>query len=110
MIDIPLRISFRHMEPSEAVQQRVREKVEKLQQFNKRLQSCDVVIEAPHQHHNKGKVYHIRLALAVPGSPEIVVSKESEADPAHEDIYIAIRDAFDAARRQLKRLDKKKKK
>jgi cold shock CspA family protein len=45
-------------------------------------------------------VYHVRIDLTVPGD-ELVVSRDPGKDQAHEDVYVAIRDAFDAARRQL---------
>ena len=53
-----------------------------------------------HQHHHQGNLYHARIDITVPDS-EIVVSRERDQHHAHEDAYVAIRDAFDAARRQL---------
>ena len=38
---------------------------------------------------------------------EISVNQEQHNNHAHEDLYIAIRDAFDIAERQLKSIDKK---
>ena len=49
----------------------------------------------PHKHHHQGKQFNVRIDIGVPGS-EIVVTKD-----ASEDVYIAVRDAFDAAKRQL---------
>jgi ribosome-associated translation inhibitor RaiA len=60
-----------------------------------------VVVEAPHRQHKKGTLYHIRVDLTLPGE-EIVVDRDPD-DHAHEDVYIAIRDAFEAVRRQLKK-------
>jgi ribosome-associated translation inhibitor RaiA len=99
--EIEAEIIFRNMEPSEAVAGRVRERVRWLLKFAKRVTAARVRIEAPHRNHAKGKIYHVRLSFALPGQPDLVVSHEPETDHAHEDIYIAIRDAFDAARRQL---------
>lgn len=45
----------------------------------------------------------MRLLLVVPG-PDIVVSRDHALDGAHEDVYVTIRDAFRAARRQLEDL------
>ena len=51
-------------------------------------------------HHHKGNLYHVRIDISVPGD-EIVVSREPHKDHSHEDAYVTIRDAFDAAKRQL---------
>lgn len=101
-MQIPLQISFRDFDRSEAVEERVREKVAKLEQYYDRITSCRVVIEAPHRQHHKGKLYHVRIDVTLPGE-EIVVARDSKDDHAHEDVYVAIRDSFEAMRRQLKK-------
>jgi ribosomal subunit interface protein len=93
-------ITFRKMDPSGAVEEHLREKLAWLETFYERIQSARVVIEVPHRHHHHGKVYQVRVDLTVPGG-EIVVNREPGLDGAHEDVYVAIRDAFDAARRRL---------
>ena len=100
-MDIPLQISFRNMDASEAVEARVRERAEKLETYYDHITSCRVVVEAPHRQKNKGKLYHVRIDIGVPGRPDIVVSRDPGKKHAHEDVYVAVRDAFDAARRQL---------
>ncbi|MHB1352438.1 MAG: ribosome hibernation-promoting factor, HPF/YfiA family [Thiobacillus sp.] len=91
----PLQITFRDIEPSEALEGHIREKAEKLETFFQPIMSCRVVLEVPHQHKHQGKVFKVRIDIGVPGS-EVVVNRD-----AHEDVYVALRDAFDAARRQL---------
>lgn len=100
-MDIPLQISFKNMDHSDAIEARVREKALKLEQYFSHLISCRVVIEAPHRHHHKGKIYHIKIEMGVPRQTELVVSNEREMNHAHEDVYVAIRDAFGKATRQL---------
>ena len=97
---IPLQIVFRNMEPSDAVEARVREKAGNLEQFSKDIMSCRVIIEAPHKHHHKGNIYAVKIDMTLPGK-EIVADRNPGQDHAHEDVYVAIRDAFHAARRQL---------
>jgi ribosomal subunit interface protein len=97
---LPLQINFRNMDPSEAMEANVRQKAEKLDLFYDQIMSCRVVIESQHQHHHQGNIYHVRIDLTVPGN-EIVVSRAPGEHKSHEDAYVAIRDAFDAARRQL---------
>jgi ribosome-associated translation inhibitor RaiA len=96
----PLQISFIGMEPSAALEARARQKTEKLEHLFDRIVSCQVVIEAPHRHRHQGKCYAVRIRLRVPGR-EIDVSRSGPQDQAHEDPYVALRDAFDAAARQL---------
>jgi ribosomal subunit interface protein len=99
-MELSIQITFRHMDPSPAMETKVREQVQKLERFYDRITSCRVVIEAPHKHHNKGKLYHVGIELAVPDG-KLVISRDREQHHAHEDPYVAIRDAFDAMRRQL---------
>jgi ribosome-associated translation inhibitor RaiA len=95
-----LQITFRHMDPSTAIEARVREHAQRLERFYDRITSCRVVIEAPHRHHNKGNLYHVGIELIVPDE-KLVISRDREQHHAHEDPYVAIRDAFDAMRRRL---------
>jgi ribosome-associated translation inhibitor RaiA len=111
-----LQTTFRNVDRSEAVESRVREEAEKLHRYFDRIQSCRVMVEAPHRHHLRGEPFHIRIEVGVPGR-ELVVGhdpsqrsqsggqerrrKTQELTGAHRDVYIAIRDAFRAMRRQL---------
>lgn len=99
-MQIPLQVSFRDMEPSQAVETKIRERAVKLERYYDRIMSCRVVVEAPHRRHHHGKLYHVRVDLTVPNG-ELVVSREPEERHSHEDVYVAIRDAFDAAQRRL---------
>ena len=100
LMQIPLQITFRHMDPSDAVEANIRDKAEKLDQFADHIMSCRVVIDQEHKHHHQGKLFSVKLDIKVPGK-EIVVDRHSEQHHAHEDVYVAVRDAFDAAKRQL---------
>jgi cold shock CspA family protein len=59
-----------------------------------------VAVETPHRHHHRGNLFHVRIDITVPGR-ELVVGRSPAAHHAHEDVYVAIRDAFRAAARQL---------
>jgi ribosome-associated translation inhibitor RaiA len=95
-----VQISFRGMESSPSVEAQIRQRAEELQQFSDRISACRVMLEAEHRRHRQGAIYHVRVDLAVPGGP-IVVNRKPAHDHAHEDVHVAIRDAFDAARRRL---------
>jgi ribosomal subunit interface protein len=98
--NIPVRISFHGVEHSDAIENRIREKIAKLEQFSDQISRCHVVVETPHKHMHKGKHYSIKIDLTVPGH-EIVVNRDSSLDQSHEDIYVAIRDSFDEVKRRL---------
>jgi len=97
---VPLQITFRNMPPTEAIEANIREKAAKLDRFYDRVTSCRVVVEVPHRRHHKGKLYHVRVDIKVPGW-EVVINREPTQHSAHEDVYVSIQEAFDAARRQL---------
>lgn len=99
-MEIPLQITFRNMEPSDALEAAIRKKAEKLERFNGKLTSCRVILEADHSRHHKGNLYHVRVDMTVPGA-ELVAGRQPAQNHAYEDAYVAIRDAFAAARRQL---------
>ena len=96
----PVRIAFRNMEPPIGSDDDIRQRVARLEEFFDRIIACSVVIEARHRHHRQGRLYHIRIEIFVP-EREIVVQRDPPEHHAHEDLHVAIRDAFDAARRQL---------
>jgi hypothetical protein len=96
----PLQICFRNMNHAPVVEQIIRSEAANLNRFADRIMSCRVVVEVPHRHHEHGNLYQVRLDLTVPGG-KIVVSREPPEQPQYRDLTLAIRGAFDAARRQL---------
>jgi len=95
-----VEITFRHMEPSPALEARIRQRAEELEQFFNRITATRVVVECRHPRHHQGKLFEVLVDLKLPGN-EIVVGREPGMNHAHEDAHVAVRDAFDAARRQL---------
>ena len=96
----PAQITFRGFPHSDFVEAKIHEKINKLEQYYPHIMHCRVSVEAEHHHHHKGNLYDVRINMTVP-EKEIVVSQKKHDKHAHEDVYVAIRDAFDAARRQL---------
>ncbi len=99
---LPLQITTRNLSISDAAIDNIKQKVKKLEQFSNHIIACRVMVEAPHRHKHQGTLYNVRIDLTVPGG-ELVVKRE-----CHEDIYVAIRDAFDAAKRQLLSFSRKR--
>jgi cold shock CspA family protein/ribosome-associated translation inhibitor RaiA len=121
---IPLKITFRDMEPSKAIEENIRDRAAKLDALYDGIMSCRVIVEAPHRRHHKGKAYVVRIDMTVPGGElvinrapkrlaaakaarpeelekELTESHKPSKHAAHEDVYVAIRDAFNAAGRKL---------
>ena len=99
-MQIPLQISFRHMEHSDALETKIREKAQKLEQFAEHIMSCRVTVDLEHKHHHQGNLFGVKIDITLPDA-EIIADRHPDKHHAHEDVYVALRDAFDAARRQL---------
>ena len=99
-MQIPMQITFRDIEQSDAVETRVREQAEKLEEFYSRMTSCRVVVSSPHRQHHKGTLYAVSLDITVPGG-EIVVNTEKRDDLAPVEVYVDIRHSFNDAKRTL---------
>ncbi len=95
-MELPVQITFRNVDHSDALEDFIREKATWLDSFYDRITRCRVMVEVPHHRHRSGNPYHVRIELTVPGS-ELAISHE----PAHKKAHLAIREAFDDARRQL---------
>jgi ribosomal subunit interface protein len=101
-MQVPLQITMHGMERSEALDADIRERVAKLEQFHPRMMSCRVLVEETRKHHQQGRQFTIRVDARVPGK-EVVVTRDH-----HEDIYVALRDAFDSVKRQLEEVVREK--
>ena len=99
----PLQVHLLEMTRSDAVEAKIRERAAKLERYADVVQRCDVWVDSPHEHHRNGRLYAVRILLTVPGG-EIAV----DLQPAEEDVYVAIRQAFDAARRRLEDIERRR--
>jgi cold shock CspA family protein len=106
------------MQPREALAEIVRERADWLETFHPDIVGCRVLVETPHRHREHGQHVRIRIELSLPGE-DVVVSheptlhatvKDAEGEAHHKDddieavhkyAEVAIREAFDAARRRL---------
>jgi ribosome-associated translation inhibitor RaiA len=91
----PITISFLHMDRSEALESMLRERAEKLSQVHPAVTACHVTIEPEGRHQHQGRKYAVRLDIRVKGK-KIAINRTP-----HEDVFVAGRDAFDAAKRTL---------
>ena len=94
-MDVPVRITLKDVDLTPALESKIRDRAEKLGHYYDRIVSCHVTVESPERRHHKGKLYNVHVHLHVPGEDLLVTREPSE------DLYTAIGDAFDAAKRQL---------
>ncbi|MBZ8180119.1 HPF/RaiA family ribosome-associated protein [Oscillatoria salina] len=104
---IPLEISYRGVDKSEAIESLIRQKASKLEQVCNYMNSCRVIVEKIHEHPKSGSPYRVRIDMTVPPGHELAVDKSPDAGKQYEPLDAVIRDAFEAARRQLKELTEK---
>lgn len=91
----PLQIVLRDIAPSDALETHIREKAEKLELFYPHIIGCTATVQLAGKHKHQGKFFNVRLDVTVPGG-ELVINRDM-----HEDVYVAMRDAFDAMKRRL---------
>ncbi len=101
-----IQVTFHNIDQSDALSNAVQKRIEKLERYCNQIIGGRVVLDCPHNNHHKGKVYSVGLEIHTP-SLEVRVNQDQHDNHAHEDLYVAIRDAFNAAERQLKSVDKK---
>jgi cold shock CspA family protein/ribosome-associated translation inhibitor RaiA len=102
-MDRPLEVAFHNLTPSASIEAELRQHVERLEQRFGRLVGCRVSVERLHAQHRKGNLFEVHVTLSVPGQ-DLAVSRQPQKARerwAHPDIHTSIRDAFDAAERQL---------
>ncbi|MCB1669537.1 MAG: ribosome-associated translation inhibitor RaiA [Gammaproteobacteria bacterium] len=100
------QVVFHNIDHSDAVLEAVNKRISKLERYSDQIIAGRVVLDCPHNNHHKGKVYSVGLEIHT-SQREVRVNQEQHDNHAHEDLYVAIRDAFNAAERQLKSIDKK---
>jgi len=98
-----LRISARNLELTDAIRSDIEKHAAKLEQYSSDITGGKITVEVPHRHQHMGKLFNVKLDIKVPGK-EIVVKKEQ-----NRDLYLAVRDAFFAAYRQLETWNRKRK-
>lgn len=101
---VPLEVSYRNVVKTELLETLIREKAAKLNQVCEHLISCRVAVESPQKHEQSGRPFRARIVMRVPPGHELVVTRESAQKELNEPVDSLVRNAFDAARLQLKEL------
>lgn len=101
-MQVPLQITFEGgLVGSDSLRRRIQREAGKLERFQDRITSCRVAVTGRGGKSRHGGLYGVRLQFSGPGLGEVVVTRNPPADHAHEDAFVAVRDAFAAARRRL---------
>jgi ribosomal subunit interface protein len=99
---LPVHIQFHDMEPSDALEASAREHAHRLESFAPDIMACHVRIDLEQKHKHQGRPFGVRIDLTLPGH-ELVVNRVQ-----NEDVYVALRDAFDNMKRQLEDVVRKR--
>lgn len=99
-MQLPVQVTFRHLPVSDAIERECWEEAAKLERYYDRITSCRIVVDRPQHRHHQGNLYQVRIDLMVPGE-EIVINREPPDHHQDEEFRVAVREAFDSARRKL---------
>ncbi|MBM95833.1 MAG: RNA polymerase subunit sigma-54 [Oceanospirillaceae bacterium] len=102
-----LAISFRDIEHSDAVEQQIREKADKLTSVFDDITGIRAVVAMPHNHSYKGRLAHVSLEVGLPGET-VAITHDNHDNSDHENMYVAVRDAFDKAHRKIRKIHEKR--
>ena len=106
-MQVPVEISYRNVDKTDEIESLVQEKINKLQKFCSQMTSCRVAIEKAHDHPSSGSPYRVRLDITVPPGHELAVVENPGEGNQYKELQTVIRDAFEAARRQVVELNEK---
>ena len=99
----PMTLTFRHLDHSSAFEARARELGQRLQRYGEPITLCHMTLEGTHSAHHASGSYNVHIALSIPGA-QIHADSLQHDGAGHRDIYVALRDAFNNAKRQLQEL------
>lgn len=98
-MQVPVQVTFKGLPVNDEIERRCIELAEALERFGP-IVSCRVVIDQPHRHKQRGNLFDVRLDVKIPGR-EIAVSRTPAEHAKSEHADVALREAFDEARRQI---------
>lgn len=103
-MQLPRAIIYRNVPKTEDVDNLIREKAAKLEQFCSYMTSCRIAVEKRHEHQETGQPFRVRIEMNVPPGHRLIAQRESTAGEIHTQLPTIVRQAFDAARRQLEKI------
>jgi hypothetical protein len=122
---IPLTTTFRRVRGREVLETQIRRRVDKLGAYASSILSARVLVELAERHRHDGNHIHVRINLAMRGETLVIdqrvstrptararaedkARKQDELGRDHQRANVAIREAFDAARRRLQDFERRR--
>lgn len=105
---IPLQITFRGMDASDALRSSIEQHVEKLERFSSNIIGCHVTVEQLERRHRKGNRFNMHVQIQVPGEDIYVSIDPAGENRTFEDPYVTLRDSFSAVKRQLEDYERRR--
>ena len=106
-MQVPLEVSYRNVDKSEAIEKLINSKVAKLEKTCDYMTSCRIAIERRHKSQQSGNPYRVRIEMRIPPNHSLVVKRTSVSGQREEPLQTLLRKAFESAHRQLKQLVEK---
>lgn len=103
-MQVPLEVSYRGVDKTPEIQSLIEEKTAKLEEICDYMIACRVAVEKPQEHQRQGNPHRVRLDISIPPNKDVVVTKEPSDMDMHDPLSVVIREAFNAARRQVKEI------
>lgn len=101
-MQVPLEVSFRHVDRSDWIDDYIFQRVERLQHLCDNLIACRIAVERRHRQHHTGSPFHVRIEASIPPNKDLVATEERGGPDEAVELHAAIRSAFEALERQLK--------
>ena len=122
---IPLTTTFRRVRGTEAIERQIRQRIEKLSAYASSILSARVLVELAERHRHDGNHIHVRINLALRGETLVIdqrvstrptararaedkARKQDELGRDHKRANVAIREAFEAARRRVQDFERRR--
>lgn len=104
-MQVPMEISYKDVDKSEWIEEFIQERVDKLQRFARDLISCRVAVEKDHKRRQGGNPYYVRVETSLPGKKRLATASEhlEAREDSKTELQNAIRDAFEAMEKRLKK-------
>jgi ribosomal subunit interface protein len=103
-MQLPVNITYRGIDKSEAIDQLVLDKAARLDKFCDHINRCDVAIEQPNHAHHKGNLFRVRIDVTVAGGHELVADEKETNNGGHDSLAKAVNGAFKTMERELRRV------
>lgn len=95
-------VVYRDLDASPTLTAMISKRIDKLHRYSDAIMHSRVVLDSPHKHKHKGKLFRASIEIGIKGTP-LAVSNDDQS------VHIAVRDAFESMERQLKKAHDKKK-